>query len=218
MEHLANVCMGGGGFWSGGWLFKWRAFVTFTIHSIQLNKSRSKPWSCSLGGDKEPFQQGKQRQHHWLERYLSTDMAPIGQGAGAPLFWLAPSPHWEKESVRYVPRWFLAPSAVMLSFPLIPPGFLSQLVYDQPLTECIRAGHYAASVIIKRSGCTFPEKPDFHWSWATQGSRRGLRLLLLTLLLPSPLALRLLYFRSDLSLFWQPFSSPWHNSDLHVLN
>ncbi|XP_074928885.1 adenosine kinase isoform X5 [Chelonoidis abingdonii] len=41
-------------------------------------------------------------------------------------------------------------------------GFLSQLVYDRPLTECIRAGHYTASVIIKRSGCTFPEKPDFH--------------------------------------------------------
>uniref|UniRef100_A0A8C3P4I8 Adenosine kinase n=1 Tax=Chrysemys picta bellii TaxID=8478 RepID=A0A8C3P4I8_CHRPI len=41
-------------------------------------------------------------------------------------------------------------------------GFLSQLVYDRPLTECIRAGHYAANVIIRRSGCTFPEKPDFH--------------------------------------------------------
>ncbi|XP_004846377.1 adenosine kinase isoform X3 [Heterocephalus glaber] len=41
-------------------------------------------------------------------------------------------------------------------------GFLSQLVFDKPLTECIRAGHYAASVIIRRSGCTFPEKPDFH--------------------------------------------------------
>ncbi|XP_028916229.1 adenosine kinase isoform X2 [Ornithorhynchus anatinus] len=41
-------------------------------------------------------------------------------------------------------------------------GFLSQLVYDRPLIQCIRAGHYAASVIIKRSGCTFPEKPDFH--------------------------------------------------------
>ncbi|XP_006835988.1 PREDICTED: adenosine kinase isoform X4 [Chrysochloris asiatica] len=41
-------------------------------------------------------------------------------------------------------------------------GFLSQLVYDKPLTECIRAGHYAASVIIRRAGCTFPEKPDFH--------------------------------------------------------
>lgn len=41
-------------------------------------------------------------------------------------------------------------------------GFLSQLVYDRPMVECIRAGHYAASVIVKRSGCTFPEKPDFH--------------------------------------------------------
>ncbi|XP_006887573.1 PREDICTED: adenosine kinase isoform X3 [Elephantulus edwardii] len=41
-------------------------------------------------------------------------------------------------------------------------GFLSQLVSDKPLTECIRAGHYAASVIIRRAGCTFPEKPAFH--------------------------------------------------------
>ncbi|KAF6107352.1 adenosine kinase [Phyllostomus discolor] len=41
-------------------------------------------------------------------------------------------------------------------------GFLSQLVSEKPLTECIRAGHYAANVIIKRTGCTFPEKPDFH--------------------------------------------------------
>ncbi|XP_067876717.1 adenosine kinase-like isoform X2 [Heterodontus francisci] len=41
-------------------------------------------------------------------------------------------------------------------------GFLSQLVYDQPLEKCIHAGHYAANVIIRRSGCTFPEVPDFH--------------------------------------------------------
>ncbi|XP_032868541.1 adenosine kinase isoform X1 [Amblyraja radiata] len=41
-------------------------------------------------------------------------------------------------------------------------GFLSQLLYDQPLEECIRAGHYAANVIIQRSGCTFPDIPDFH--------------------------------------------------------
>uniref|UniRef100_A0A8B9Y839 Adenosine kinase n=1 Tax=Bos mutus grunniens TaxID=30521 RepID=A0A8B9Y839_BOSMU len=41
-------------------------------------------------------------------------------------------------------------------------GFLSQLVSDKPLTACVRAGHYAASVIIRRTGCTFPEKPDFH--------------------------------------------------------
>ncbi|XP_020567531.1 adenosine kinase isoform X3 [Oryzias latipes] len=41
-------------------------------------------------------------------------------------------------------------------------GFLSALVQEQPLEECIRAGHYAANVIIKRVGCTFPEKPNFH--------------------------------------------------------
>ncbi|KAL4641094.1 adenosine kinase-like isoform X1 [Arapaima gigas] len=41
-------------------------------------------------------------------------------------------------------------------------GFLSQLVQEQPLEQCIRAGHYAASVVIRRAGCTFPEKPDFH--------------------------------------------------------
>ncbi|XP_073452867.1 adenosine kinase isoform X6 [Aquarana catesbeiana] len=40
-------------------------------------------------------------------------------------------------------------------------GFLSQLVSDKPLEECIRAGHYSANVVIRRAGCTFPEKPDF---------------------------------------------------------
>ncbi|XP_043912672.1 adenosine kinase [Protopterus annectens] len=41
-------------------------------------------------------------------------------------------------------------------------GFLSQLVYERDLDQCIRAGHYSANVIIQRSGCTFPEKPSFH--------------------------------------------------------
>ncbi|KAM6897367.1 adenosine kinase-like [Xenentodon cancila] len=41
-------------------------------------------------------------------------------------------------------------------------GFLSALVQEETLEECIRAGHYAANVIIRRVGCTFPEKPDFH--------------------------------------------------------
>ncbi|KAJ8248431.1 hypothetical protein GJAV_G00241950 [Gymnothorax javanicus] len=41
-------------------------------------------------------------------------------------------------------------------------GFLSQLVQQQSMEECIRAGHYSANVIIRRAGCTFPEKPDFH--------------------------------------------------------
>ncbi|CAL9699372.1 unnamed protein product [Knipowitschia caucasica] len=40
-------------------------------------------------------------------------------------------------------------------------GFLSAQVQEQPLEECIRAGHYAANVIIRRVGCTFPEKPNY---------------------------------------------------------
>lgn len=40
-------------------------------------------------------------------------------------------------------------------------GFLSQLVLEKPIDECVRAGCYAANVIIQRSGCTYPEKPDF---------------------------------------------------------
>lgn len=43
-------------------------------------------------------------------------------------------------------------------------GFLSQLVQQKPIQECVRAGCYAAYVIIQRSGCTFPDKPDFCWS------------------------------------------------------
>lgn len=43
-------------------------------------------------------------------------------------------------------------------------GFLSQLVAGKPVEECVRAGNYAASVIIQRSGCTFPAKPDFEWN------------------------------------------------------
>lgn len=49
----------------------------------------------------------------------------------------------------------------------VSPGFLSALVQEHVLEECIRAGHYAANVIIRRVGCTFPEKPEFHWCvWA----------------------------------------------------
>lgn len=40
-------------------------------------------------------------------------------------------------------------------------GFLAQLARGQPVAECVRAGHYAAGVVIRRSGCTFPAKPDF---------------------------------------------------------
>lgn len=40
-------------------------------------------------------------------------------------------------------------------------GFLSQLVVEKPIETCVKAGIYAANVIIQRSGCTYPEKPDF---------------------------------------------------------
>lgn len=40
-------------------------------------------------------------------------------------------------------------------------GFLSRLVQDKDIKECVRAGHYAASVIIQESGCKYPEKPTF---------------------------------------------------------
>lgn len=43
-------------------------------------------------------------------------------------------------------------------------GFLSQLVCGKDLSECVRAGNYCASTIIQRSGCTFPEKPEFVWA------------------------------------------------------
>lgn len=40
-------------------------------------------------------------------------------------------------------------------------GFLSQLVLGKPMERCLHGGHYAANVIIQRSGCTLPEKPNF---------------------------------------------------------
>ncbi|KAF8007718.1 hypothetical protein BT93_K1652 [Corymbia citriodora subsp. variegata] len=40
-------------------------------------------------------------------------------------------------------------------------GFLSQLVKEKPIEDCIKAGCYASNVIIQRPGCSYPEKPDF---------------------------------------------------------
>ena len=40
-------------------------------------------------------------------------------------------------------------------------GFLSQLVLGRSVEECIQGGHYAANVVIKRSGCTFPDTANF---------------------------------------------------------
>ena len=40
-------------------------------------------------------------------------------------------------------------------------GFLSGMMKKQPISECVRAGNYAANVVIQRSGCSYPAKPDF---------------------------------------------------------
>jgi adenosine kinase len=40
-------------------------------------------------------------------------------------------------------------------------GFLSGLVQGKDMHYCCQAGSYAASMIIQRSGCTFPPKPRF---------------------------------------------------------
>lgn len=37
-------------------------------------------------------------------------------------------------------------------------GFLAQLAKKQPLAECVKCGIWAATEIIQRSGCTFPNK------------------------------------------------------------
>jgi len=40
-------------------------------------------------------------------------------------------------------------------------GFLYGLVQEKDMTYCTSAAAYAASVIVQRSGCTFPAKPSF---------------------------------------------------------
>ena len=40
-------------------------------------------------------------------------------------------------------------------------GFLAQVVLGKPVEESVRAGNYAANVIIQRSGCTFPTECTF---------------------------------------------------------
>ena len=41
-------------------------------------------------------------------------------------------------------------------------GFLAELVFGKNVVECVRAGNYAANVVIQHSGCTFPGKPNYH--------------------------------------------------------
>ena len=43
-------------------------------------------------------------------------------------------------------------------------GFLSQLVLGKTEEESIQGGNYAANVVIKRSGCTYPDIPSFKLS------------------------------------------------------
>lgn len=40
-------------------------------------------------------------------------------------------------------------------------GFLAQFIQEKPLETCVRCGIWAASEIIKRSGCSFDGKPNF---------------------------------------------------------
>jgi adenosine kinase len=40
-------------------------------------------------------------------------------------------------------------------------GFLAQLALDQDMAKCVDAGHWAARVIIQRSGCSYPEVCEY---------------------------------------------------------
>lgn len=40
-------------------------------------------------------------------------------------------------------------------------GFLAQFIQEKPIETCIRCGLWAASEIIKRTGCSFDGEPNF---------------------------------------------------------
>lgn len=40
-------------------------------------------------------------------------------------------------------------------------GFVSRLALGKPIEECVNAGHWAAQVVIRRSGCTFPKECEY---------------------------------------------------------
>lgn len=40
-------------------------------------------------------------------------------------------------------------------------GFLAALTKGKSIADCCAAGCYAAGVVVQRSGCTFPDKPDY---------------------------------------------------------
>lgn len=37
-------------------------------------------------------------------------------------------------------------------------------MFGKGIHDCIRAGNYAANIVIQRSGCSFPKKCNFHWN------------------------------------------------------
>jgi hypothetical protein len=48
---------------------------------------------------------------------------------------------------------------------LCTPTCLPPQACGKDVAECVRAGSYAAGVIVQRGGCTFPDKP-YGFSWA----------------------------------------------------
>ncbi|RHY11444.1 hypothetical protein DYB36_005152, partial [Aphanomyces astaci] len=40
-------------------------------------------------------------------------------------------------------------------------GFISQLARDKSIQKSVEAGHWAAQVVIRRSGCTLPETCEY---------------------------------------------------------
>nr|CCA20212.1 adenosine kinase putative [Albugo laibachii Nc14] len=40
-------------------------------------------------------------------------------------------------------------------------GFISRLALGRPLPDCIKAGQWAAGIVIRRSGCTFPQNCEY---------------------------------------------------------
>ena len=42
-------------------------------------------------------------------------------------------------------------------------GFLAALIHGKGMKDCIDAANYAAQVVIKHSGCTFPAKPEYRF-------------------------------------------------------
>eukprot|EP00622_Pseudochattonella_farcimen_P004570 FR739972.1.p1 GENE.FR739972.1~~FR739972.1.p1 ORF type:complete len:152 (+),score=18.62 FR739972.1:2-457(+) len=40
-------------------------------------------------------------------------------------------------------------------------GFVAYMIKGENLSECVRAGHWAARMVIQNSGCTFPKRCDY---------------------------------------------------------